>query len=106
MHALGAQSVATFPDGPVSGMPMASAPPPPLPQQSGLKGHASGALSDLLGLESELTNIQVSIDESTLSIISHEKSCKKLLCTFHTQVIFFSITSSAFHEHFKELRHH
>ena len=62
MHALGAQSVATFPDGPVSGMPMASAPPPPLPQQSGLKGHASGALSDLLGLESELTNIQVSID--------------------------------------------
>ena len=50
-------TVATFPDG----MPMASAPPPPLPSQpSGLKGQASGALSDLLGLESELTSIQVS----------------------------------------------
>ena len=73
MHALGAQSVATFPDGPVSGMPMASAPPPPLPQQSGLKGHASGALSDLLGLESELTNIQVSTDWLNFDTFSRSK---------------------------------
>ena len=64
MHSLtgGAQSLASFPDGSPANMAMASAPPLPLPQQQqqGHKGPASGAYTDLLGLESELTSIQVS----------------------------------------------
>lgn len=63
MHSLtgGAQSLASFPDGSPANMAIASAPPLPLPQQQqGHKGPASGAYTDLLGLESELTSIQVS----------------------------------------------
>ena len=51
-------SVATFPDYP-DGASMVQ-PPPHLPTKSN-QGPASGALSDLLGLESELTNIQVGV---------------------------------------------
>ena len=49
-------ATASFPDGPS----MASAPPTKPP------GPASGALSDLLGLENELTSIQVGIEFHTL----------------------------------------
>ena len=50
-------SAATFPDGASMVQP-----PPHLPSKTNPGGGpASGALSDLLGLESELTNIQVSI---------------------------------------------
>ena len=45
-------NTASFPDGP----PMASAPPQ---GGSGSRGPASGAYHDLLGLENELTSIQV-----------------------------------------------
>ena len=64
MHSLTggvAQSLASFPDGSPASLAMASAPPLPLQQQQqGHKGPASGAYTDLLGLESELTSIQVS----------------------------------------------
>ena len=49
-------SAATFPDYPDASASMV--PQPHLPNKSN-QGPASGALSDLLGLESELTNIQV-----------------------------------------------
>ena len=49
-------SAATFPDYPDGSASMV--PQPHLPNKSN-QGPASGALSDLLGLESELTNIQV-----------------------------------------------
>ena len=49
-------SAATFPDG------GAMMPPSHHPPKANAGGPASGALSDLLGLESELTHIQVSQD--------------------------------------------
>ena len=73
MHSLtgGAQSLASFPDGSPANMAIASAPPLPLPQQQqqqGHKGPASGAYTDLLGLESELTSIQVSFFSPTFCL--------------------------------------
>ena len=50
-------SAATFPDYPDASASMVQ---PHLPTKSN-QGPASGALSDLLGLESELTNIQVGV---------------------------------------------
>lgn len=52
----GFSAVASFPDGPSSN-PVMNQQPPVMSQQR-VPG-ASGALSDLLGLESELTSIQV-----------------------------------------------
>ena len=60
-------SAATFPDGASMVQP-----PPHLPSKTNPGGGpASGALSDLLGLESELTNIQVSHTFGNLSEKSH-----------------------------------